>query len=51
MSAFLADLSALGDAIFDCLTQIFSLYTSVVVLSVALGVWVLRRIVRLFHLF
>lgn len=50
MSDFLSNLSLVADAIFSCMTQIFSLYTGCVVLGCVLGLWVLRRLVKLFHL-
>ena len=50
MSDFLSNLSLIGDAIFSVMTGIFTLYTGQIVLAAALGLWVLRRLVRLFHL-
>lgn len=50
MSEFLSMLSLLGDSVFSMLTQIFNLYTTTAVLGAVLGLWVLRRIVKLFHL-
>ena len=50
MSDFLSNLSLIGDAIFSLMTSIFSLYTGQVILAAALGLWVLRRIMKIFHL-
>lgn len=50
MSEFLSVLSLLGDSIFSVMTDIFSLYTSQVIFGCVLGIWALRRVVKLFHL-
>lgn len=47
MADFFSSLSLIGDAIFQFLTKIFNLYTGSVVLVGVLGLWVLRKIVRL----
>lgn len=49
MSEFLDNVSLIGDALFDIMTQIFSLYTSTVILGAVFGLWVLRKIVDLFR--
>ncbi len=47
MADFFSSLSLIGDSIFQFLTRIFNLYTGSVVLVCVLGLWVLRKIVRL----
>lgn len=46
MSAFLSALSQIGDFFFQVLTMIFNVYTSTFLVCV-LGLWVLRKVVRL----
>lgn len=50
MAEFLNMLSLIGDSVFTIFTQIFNLYTTQVVLGASLGLWVLYRIMKLFHL-
>lgn len=45
----IADLQAMGDAIFVLLTQIFNLYTGQIVLMGALALWLLRKVVKIYH--
>ncbi len=47
MSAFLSNCTLILNAVFTCLTSIFNLYTTTVVLGAVLGLWVLRKIVNL----
>lgn len=42
------DLNALADAIFSTLTQVFNLYTSSIVLSGVLALWLLRKAIKVF---
>ena len=50
MSAFLSDLSQLATFLFGLLSSIFSLYTTAYVLIAIMGLWVLRRVFRLFEM-
>ena len=50
MSEGLTNLSLIGDAVFNVLAQIFNLYTTTFVFGCVLGLWVLRRIFKLFQL-
>ena len=50
MSEWLTNLSLIVDSVFNVLTQIFNLYTTTAVLGSVLGLWVLRRIFKLFQL-
>ena len=50
MTEFLNNLSLLANSVFDTLTSVFNLYTSTAVLLSVLGLLVLRRIMKLFHL-
>lgn len=50
MTEFLNNLSLLANSVFDMLTSVFNLYTSSAVLLSVLGLWVLRRIMKLFQL-
>ena len=42
------DLNTLVDTIFSTLTQIFNLYTSSIVLSGVLALWLLRKAIKVF---
>lgn len=44
----LADLSLMVDAIFNMLTSIFNLYTTSMVLTGVLALWLLRLVVKVF---
>lgn len=43
------DLQSMADAIFTLLTDIFNLYTSEIVLTGALALWVLRKVVKVYR--
>lgn len=45
----IADLQAMADAIFVLLAQIFNLYTGQIVLTGALALWLLRKVVKIYH--
>lgn len=45
----LSDLSIMLSSIMGVLTQIFNLYTGCIVLTGALALWVLRKVVTLFR--
>ena len=42
------DLNAFADTIFSFLTQVFNLYTSSIVLSGVLALWLLRKAIKVF---
>ncbi len=44
----LSDLSLMVDAIFNMLTSVFNLYTSTMVLTGVLALWLLRLVVKVF---
>lgn len=50
MDAFLSDLSALWNLVISTLTEVFNLYTTCYILIAVLGLWVVRRIFRLFEM-
>lgn len=43
------DLQSMADAIFVLLTGIFNLYTTEIVLTGALALWVLRKVVKVYR--
>ena len=43
------DLNSLVDSIFQILTQIFNLYTSSILLSGVLALWLLRKAIKVFR--
>lgn len=43
------DLQSMADAIFVLLTDIFNLYFSQIVLTGALALWVLRKVVKVYR--
>lgn len=45
----IADLQAMADAIFVLLAQIFNLYTGQIVLMGVLALWLLRKVVKIYH--
>lgn len=45
----LSDLSLLADKIFEILTALFNLYTGSIVLTGVLALWLLRKVVNVFH--
>lgn len=44
----LSDLSLMVDVIFNMLTNVFNLYTSTMVLTGVLALWLLRLVVKVF---
>ena len=42
------ELNALADTIFSTLTQVFNLYTSSIVLSGVIALWLLRKAIKVF---
>ncbi len=50
MEAFLSDLSSIWNLVLSCLSNIFTLYTTSYILIAVLGLWVVRRIFRLFEM-
>ncbi len=44
----LSDLSLMVDVIFNMLTSVFNLYTSAMVLTGVLALWLLRLVVKVF---
>lgn len=45
----LNDLSLLVDSIFNLCTQVFNLYTSTMLLTGVLALWLVRKVVNLFR--
>lgn len=43
------DLQSMADAIFALLTDIFNLYTSEIVLTGVLALWLLRKVVKVYR--
>ena len=43
------ELSAYVDAVFQCLTSIFNLYTGSVLLSGVLALWLFRKVIKIFR--
>lgn len=45
----LSDLALMLESIMNTMTQVFNLYTSTIVLTGVLALWLLRKVVRLFR--
>lgn len=50
MSAFLSDLSSLWNLVTSTLSQVVNLYTTSYILIAIFGLWIVRRIFRLFDM-
>ena len=44
----IADLNELVGAVFEALTKVWELYTSELLLTMALALWVVRKVVKIF---
>lgn len=49
MASFLSDLTLLWNLVVDCLGSMFNLYTTAYILIAVFGIWVVRRVFRLFE--
>lgn len=45
----LSDLALMLESVMNTMTQVFNLYTSTIVLTGVLALWLLRKVVRLFR--
>ena len=45
----LSDLALMLESVMNTMTQVFNLYTSTIVLTGVLALWLLRKLVRLFR--